>query len=202
MRLKRCAVALPLPPSRMQRLNTSLEICTRRLSTRPRRPRSCASSRVRPASLNAAFQAILANATKLCQASYGTLWLCEGDAFRVAAQYGELPRRLYGATTARHIVPARSTSPFGPSHKYPTAGAGFGFAFSSVLHRPRAIGGRRRRTSGHLYHVHRADVQGLRTDWRYCHLRPGTAPFHRQAHRIGGGLRRPGRDRHREHKAA
>jgi hypothetical protein len=31
-----------------------------------------------PGDLNAAFQAILANATKLCQASYGTLWLCEG----------------------------------------------------------------------------------------------------------------------------
>jgi len=43
-----------------------------------------------PGDLNAAFQAILANATKLCQASYGTLWLCGGDAFRVAAQHGEL----------------------------------------------------------------------------------------------------------------
>jgi signal transduction histidine kinase len=44
-----------------------------------------------PGELDAVFQAILANATKLCQASYGTLWLCEGDAFRVAAQFGELP---------------------------------------------------------------------------------------------------------------
>ena len=41
--------------------------------------------------LNAVFHAILANATKLCEASYGTLWLTEGDAFRVAAQYGALP---------------------------------------------------------------------------------------------------------------
>ena len=44
-----------------------------------------------PGDLNAVFQAILANATKLCEASYGTLWLTEGDAFRVAAQHGELP---------------------------------------------------------------------------------------------------------------
>jgi signal transduction histidine kinase len=44
-----------------------------------------------PGELDAVFLAILANATKLCQASYGTLWLCEGDAFRVAAQFGELP---------------------------------------------------------------------------------------------------------------
>jgi len=44
-----------------------------------------------PGELNAVFQAMLANATKLCEASYGTLWLSEGDAFRVAAQYGALP---------------------------------------------------------------------------------------------------------------
>jgi GAF domain-containing protein len=44
-----------------------------------------------PGELNAVFHAILTNATKLCEASYGTLWLTEGDAFRVAAQYGALP---------------------------------------------------------------------------------------------------------------
>ena len=44
-----------------------------------------------PGELNAVFHAILANATKLCEASYGTLWLSEGDAFRVAAQHGALP---------------------------------------------------------------------------------------------------------------
>src|SRR5450631_1378353 len=44
-----------------------------------------------PGELNAVFQAMLANATKLCEASYGTMWLCEGDAFRVAALYGSLP---------------------------------------------------------------------------------------------------------------
>jgi signal transduction histidine kinase len=44
-----------------------------------------------PGELNSVFQAMLANATKLCEASYGTMWLCEGDAFRVAALYGSLP---------------------------------------------------------------------------------------------------------------
>ena len=44
-----------------------------------------------PDDLNAVFNAILANATNLCEAGYGTLWLTEGDAFRVAAQYGALP---------------------------------------------------------------------------------------------------------------
>jgi GAF domain-containing protein len=38
------------------------------------------------------FGSVLANATQLCDARYGLLWLCEGDAFRTAAFHGDLPR--------------------------------------------------------------------------------------------------------------
>jgi len=38
------------------------------------------------------FGALLANATQLCDASYGALWLREGDAFRTAALHGDLPQ--------------------------------------------------------------------------------------------------------------
>jgi GAF domain-containing protein len=41
--------------------------------------------------LQPVFKAMLANATKLCQASYGAMWLREGDAFRGAAFHGDLP---------------------------------------------------------------------------------------------------------------
>jgi GAF domain-containing protein len=34
---------------------------------------------------------MLANATRICEASHGTLWLCEGDAFRTVALHGDLP---------------------------------------------------------------------------------------------------------------
>jgi GAF domain-containing protein len=44
-----------------------------------------------PTHLEPVFETILANATRLCQASYGTLWLCEGDAFRLVARYGATP---------------------------------------------------------------------------------------------------------------
>src|SRR6266699_733922 len=44
-----------------------------------------------PSDLEPVFQTILANATRLCEASYGTLWLCEGDAFRAVALHGALP---------------------------------------------------------------------------------------------------------------
>src|SRR5262249_3071625 len=44
-----------------------------------------------PSDLERVFEAILANATRLCEASHGTLWLCEGEAFRVVAVHGALP---------------------------------------------------------------------------------------------------------------
>src|SRR6266487_2330275 len=44
-----------------------------------------------PSDLKPVFETILANATRLCEASHGTLWLCEGDAFRLAARHGALP---------------------------------------------------------------------------------------------------------------
>ena len=38
---------------------------------------------------------MLANATRLCEASYGMLWLCEGDGFRTAALHGALPEAYW-----------------------------------------------------------------------------------------------------------
>jgi GAF domain-containing protein len=47
-----------------------------------------------PGELEPVFQAMLANATRLCEASYGALWLCEGEAFRCVALYGALPEEF------------------------------------------------------------------------------------------------------------
>src|SRR5262245_33969763 len=44
-----------------------------------------------PSNLDPVFDTILANATRHCEASHGTLWLSEGDAFRVTARHGALP---------------------------------------------------------------------------------------------------------------
>ena len=52
-----------------------------------------------PGALEPVFKAILENATRLCEANHGTLWLMEGDAFRVGAmhnapaEFAELRRR-------------------------------------------------------------------------------------------------------------
>ena len=44
-----------------------------------------------PGELEPVFQAMLANATKLCQARYGAMWLWEGGGLRAAAMHGALP---------------------------------------------------------------------------------------------------------------
>jgi GAF domain-containing protein len=44
-----------------------------------------------PGELEPVFQAMLANATRLCEASFGVMWLFEGDAYRSAAVHGGLP---------------------------------------------------------------------------------------------------------------
>jgi GAF domain-containing protein len=44
-----------------------------------------------PGELGPVFETMLANATRLCDATYGTLWLSEGDAFRTVALHGRLP---------------------------------------------------------------------------------------------------------------
>jgi len=44
-----------------------------------------------PGELQPVFDAMLANAVRLCQASYGHMWLCESNAFRTVALHGALP---------------------------------------------------------------------------------------------------------------
>jgi GAF domain-containing protein len=44
-----------------------------------------------PGELEPVFRAMLENAARLCEASYGAMWLREGDAFRAAAFHGSLP---------------------------------------------------------------------------------------------------------------
>src|SRR5262249_48880146 len=44
-----------------------------------------------PGELQPVFQAMLENATRLCQAKFGVLWLCEGEGFRSVALHGLPP---------------------------------------------------------------------------------------------------------------
>ena len=45
-----------------------------------------------PGELTPVFQTMLENAARICEASYGALWLRDGDGFRYAALHGDLPQ--------------------------------------------------------------------------------------------------------------
>ena len=60
-----------------------------------------------PGELQPVFDALLANATRLCEASYGIMWLCEGDQFRTGAFHGARPG-LHRSMAARNVDPFRS----------------------------------------------------------------------------------------------
>jgi GAF domain-containing protein len=61
--------------------------------------------------LEPVFKALVANATRLCEASFGGMWLCEGNAFRVATFYGAMP--------AEFVDRWRSGTLFHPSPNLP-----------------------------------------------------------------------------------
>ena len=58
-----------------------------------------------PAELEPVFAAMLANAARLCTASYGVMWLREGDQFRSAALHGPLPAAYLRSGTLVHPGP-------------------------------------------------------------------------------------------------
>ena len=66
-----------------------------------------------PGELEPVFKAMLENATRICEARYGTMWLCEGDAFRAAALHGPLPQAyidLLRSGTLFHFGPDTPTA--------------------------------------------------------------------------------------------
>src|SRR5262249_11662101 len=60
-----------------------------------------------PGDLQPVFEIILAEATRLCEAKFGVLWLCEGDGFRAVALHGAPP----AYAEARQREPVLSPNP-------------------------------------------------------------------------------------------
>jgi len=64
--------------------------------------------------LQPVFESILANATRICEAKFGTLWLCEGDGFRVVALHNAPPE--YEELRLGKPYHPGTTSPLGRLH--------------------------------------------------------------------------------------
>jgi hypothetical protein len=61
-----------------------------------------------PGDLGSVFQAILTNATRICGAKFGTLYLCEGDGFRPVAMHNAPP--AFAAANASVVHPHWDTA--------------------------------------------------------------------------------------------
>ena len=65
-----------------------------------------------PGELEPVFEAMLENATRICEAKFGNLFLCEGEVFRIGAAYGAPPAYVdICAANRRSIVnPTRAAT--------------------------------------------------------------------------------------------
>jgi len=65
-----------------------------------------------PGDLQPVFNTMLENATRICEAKYGMLWLSDGDGFSSVAVHG-VPPELAAARSSEYIVRFSPDSPFG-----------------------------------------------------------------------------------------
>jgi two-component system, NtrC family, sensor kinase len=153
-----------------------------------------------PGDLEPVFQAMLANATRLCEAEFGAMYLSEGSAFRIVAMhnvppaFAEMRRRnpVFRANPRIALARAAATKQTvqiadvqaEPGYFDPLPG----FSSSQI---------------GMLAGAPcRSDAQGKRVGRCDRHLPPGGQPLHGQTDRAGAEFRQPGCDRHREHAPA
>src|ERR1035437_1146921 len=65
-----------------------------------------------PDELEPIFQSMLANGTRLCEAKFGIIWLCEGDEFRCGGLHNA-PPALAGGRRRERVVRPHAASPLG-----------------------------------------------------------------------------------------
>jgi GAF domain-containing protein len=66
-----------------------------------------------PGDLDPVFEAMLANATRVCEAKFGALYLYEGDSFRAVALHGAAPRSFVEARRRHPVLPIVSGTALG-----------------------------------------------------------------------------------------
>jgi hypothetical protein len=58
-----------------------------------------------PGDLEPVFRGVLENATRICEAKFGTLYLCEADAFRMVATHNAPPAYVEARTRREQFRP-------------------------------------------------------------------------------------------------
>ena len=156
-----------------------------------------------PGELEPVFNAMLENATRICEAKFGVLFQSEGDALRTVAMHDAPQPYVEERRRNPTIKPAPATA-LGRAlaTKQPVQ-------IADVLNEPQYFDV----PSGYASPLLNK-LAGARTVLAVpmlkeneligcnCYLPPGSTPVHRQANRAGQEFRRPSRHRHREHPTA
>jgi GAF domain-containing protein len=157
-----------------------------------------------PGQLESVFQTMLENATRICEAKFGNLFLREGDGYRAATAHGEpafverwrrtpfvslreapLLDRVTRTKQVLHIPDLRDDQSYCEGNPRIVAlvdSAGARTFMSVPMLKDREIVGTfaiRWRT----LHACSSNAQGRRADWRNQYLSPGSTSFHRQTDR-------------------
>ena len=111
--------------------------------------------------LQPVFETMLAKEVELCEASFGAMWLVEGEGYRTAALHGDLPE-AYVEQWRSGTCGAQGKRPHGARDPIPEACPGHGHAQGYRLSGGRSTAGERRRNCRHSDIAHGADAQGGR----------------------------------------
>ena len=145
------------------------------------------SSASSPGELEPVFQAMLANATRICEAKFGTLWLREGDAFRAVALHNAPP--AYAEARRRELrLRPRLTAALGRATSTKQVVQIDDITAHDL---PIRTGSLRLNSATIATVVCRADAQGRRTYRRDQHFPPRGASIHRQAGRSAAATSPP-----------
>src|SRR5262249_41368279 len=96
LRISRLSWLPPLPTRQSSRLRMRgcLTNCENRWNSRRQHRRCCASLVHRLAQLEPVFQTMLENAARICGATFGALFLADGDGFRHVAAHNPPPELI------------------------------------------------------------------------------------------------------------
>ena len=154
-----------------------------------------------PGDLAPVFASILDNATRICQARFGSLFLRQGEALRVAAHHGSLTKAWDEQWRVGTVL-----EPDTGLQAFQTVAGRQPIQVLDLSTAPAYLAGQSQsgqlgRGRRHSDDAHRADAQGRRGDRRHHGLSHRSSRIHRQANCACDELCRASRHRHREHPA-